>query len=503
MLQITLGNDKKEFGDYQTPPAFCDVVCKYLINNGFAEQPQIILEPTCGKGHFITAALKHFKGARAYGVDCNPSHAAQAKASNPEAQILTANIFSVDVSDLCGKERNNALIIGNPPWALNSELSNNLPTKRNFKGLRGIDALTGSSNFDICEYIILKMLEEYKKSNSIICMLCKNSVARNVVLEISRNSIATKKIELVNFNSSKIFNISAAACILIIKLSPEAYTETNYIVKDIDAPEVAEKYKVVDGLIKPQGEEVPDFEGVCPIKWRQGVKHDCGKVMELTKNQDGEYINKYGEVLNIEEGLIFPLVKSSHFKSPIITDFKKYVIVTQKKAKEDTSYIKEAFPLTWQYLNNHKADFDKRKSVIYNNAGSFAMFGIGDYSYKKYKVGLSGFYKKPLFCLLHSEKAVMTDDTAYFITFESYNLAYAATLLLNSEQVQKFLLSIAFIDNKRPYTVKLLARLDLKKCVEAVTLEELQSTEKALKLPQKITENIYNELIEYIKGLQP
>jgi len=132
------------------------------------------------------------------------------------------------------------------------------------------------------------------------------------------------------------------------------------------------------------------------------------------------------------------------------------------------------------------------------------MFGIGDYSYNKYKVGLSGFYKKPLFCLLyHSEKAVMTDDTAYFIPFENYNLAYAAMLLLNSEKVQTFLLSIAFMDNKRPYTVKLLTRLDLKKCVETVTLAELQNTEQVLKLPPKITNNIYTEFIEYIKGLQP
>jgi len=40
--------------------------------------------------------------------------------------------------------------------ALNAE---NLPVKRNVKGLNGLDALTGKSNFDIGEFILLRMLE--------------------------------------------------------------------------------------------------------------------------------------------------------------------------------------------------------------------------------------------------------------------------------------------------------------------------------------------------------
>ena len=36
----------------------------------------------------------------------------------------------------------------------------NLPEKENFKRLSGTDAITGASNFDICEYIILKLIEK-------------------------------------------------------------------------------------------------------------------------------------------------------------------------------------------------------------------------------------------------------------------------------------------------------------------------------------------------------
>src|SRR5438105_329350 len=77
------------------------------------------------------------------------------------------------------------LVVGNPPWVTNAELgtlgSNNLPHKKNLKGLRGIEARTGGSNFDIAEYIWLKLIQELASEQPTIALLCKASVARNVL----------------------------------------------------------------------------------------------------------------------------------------------------------------------------------------------------------------------------------------------------------------------------------------------------------------------------------
>ena len=115
-----------------------------------------------------------------------------------------------------------------------------------------------------------------------------------------------------------------------------------------------------------------------------------------------------------------------------------------------------------------------------------SMFGIGDYSYAQYKVGVSGFYKKPLFSVLTSDdkKPVMTDDTSYFICFPTYDTAYTAMLLLNSERVQQFLLTIAFLDAKRPFTKKVLERIDFHKILQSVHVSELFDTEKQLGLQE-------------------
>ena len=152
----------------------------------------------------------------------------------------------------------------------------------------------------------------------------------------------------------------------------------------------------------------------------------------------------------------------------------------------------------WSYLNSHSDDFSKRKSIIYKKSCSFSMFGVGDYSFAPYKVGVSGFYKKPLFSLLTADKPVMTDDTSYFLSFDNYDDAYTMMLLLNSPPVQGYLTSIAFLDSKRPYTVKVLSRVDLLKCLSNVSIDELIQTEKFFKLSAFITPEMYNHLKEII-----
>lgn len=492
------GNEKKEFGDYQTPLEFCQKVCDYIKRHAFASNTSAILEPTCGIGNFLFAASNSFTYDNIVGIEINEEYANISKEKVPSATIMVNSIFDVNTRQMCGTD--NVLIIGNPPWATNANLSYNLPQKINFKGLRGIEALTGSSNFDICEYIILQLLAEYKDTDSTICMLCKTSVARNVLLEMSRNEIAYRKVEMLNFNSNKVFGISAAACVLIVELSSQGNNNGEVVceVKNFDEETLTDTLVVGSGKIKSEKTKI-DLEGKCQLVWRQGVKHDCGKVMELDQNGD-EFINKNKVSVNIENGLVFPLVKSSHFKKPIMNEFSKFVIVTQSRPKQDTTYIQEEYPLTWEYLNNNIESFNKRKSVIYKKSAPFSMFGIGDYSFAPYKVGLSGFYKKPLFCLLYSDKPVMTDDTAYFLAFDNYDTAYCMMLLLNSATVQDFLLSIAFLDNKRPYTVKLLSRLDLQKCITSVSFDEIERTEAMLDLPKYVTEQKYMQLLGFLNA---
>lgn len=203
-------------------------------------------------------------------------------------------------------------------------------------------------------------------------------------------------------------------------------------------------------------------------------------------------VNGLKETVDIESEYVFPLIKSSMFKAPVVYNFKKYVIVTQKKVREDTAHIERDAPKTWAYLISHKEYFSKRKSSIYKDAPDYSMFGIGDYSYAQYKVGVSGFYKKPLFSVLVSNdnRPVMTDDTSYFICLPTYDTAYTAMLILNSEKVQQFLLTIAFLDAKRPFTKKVLGQIDFHKILQEISSSDLANTERQLGLQRYFDEKM-------------
>ncbi|MCM1121231.1 MAG: hypothetical protein NC416_01470 [Eubacterium sp.] len=490
---------KREYGDYQTPICFAEKVCFYLKDYRHIE-PSAIVEPTCGLGSFIQSSLL-FNAKEYYGIEINPEYckACKDKIKDNRVKIINSDFFTFSSKSLI-KNKSQILVIGNPPWVTNSTLSalgsDNLPIKTNFKGLKGIDAITGTSNFDICEYIILQLINEYRDTNTIIAMLCKTSVARNVFKELKRNYIAFEFCDILEFDALKVFGINASACVLLIQLSGKEVSSDACNVYSFENPTIIKSqfgfsngqfYSNLDCMTE-------NFDGRCCFEWRQGVKHDCSKVMELTLCND-ILQNGKKETVQIEEDIIFPLVKSSMFKAPILHNFSKFVIVTQRKSREETEHLECEVPKTWKYLNDNKELFECRKSSIYRNAPPFSMFGVGEYSYSRYKVGVSGFYKQPLFSVLYSDdgKPVMTDDTSYFLCFECFDMAYVAMLLLNSKKVQQFLTNIAFFDAKRPYTKKVLGRIDFEKIVNCLSILELEQTEQNLHLSEYVTNSMYDD----------
>ena len=394
-------NGKREYGDYQTPVDFAKKVCAYLMDYHHIK-PSAVIEPTCGLGSFLKSSLL-FEANEYYGIEINSEYCdiCKKEINDSRVKIINSDFFAFSSKALI-QDKSQILIIGNPPWCTNSALSalgsDNLPAKANFKRLKGIEAITGASNFDICEYIILQLIHEYRDTNTIVSMLCKTSVARNVFRELKRNYINFSSCDILEFDAAKVFGINASACVLVIQLSEKTVSSNICNVYDFEKPEILKsRLGYSDGhFYSNLDSKTENFDGHCCFEWRQGVKHDCSKIMELTFC-NGSLQNGQKETVNIEDDIVFPLIKSSMFKTPVIHNFSKYVIVTQKKAREKTEHLEHDVPKTWKYLNDNIESFKNRKSSIYRDAPPFSMFGVGDYSYSRYKVGVSGFYKQPLF----------------------------------------------------------------------------------------------------------
>ena len=471
--------------------------------------PALVLEPTCGVGNFLKASLLF--GAKKYlGIELNSKYCSisRQKLSGMPAEIVNADIFSFSLNNLL-QDGKAVLILGNPPWITTPSLSildsSNAPVRENFKKMRGIDALTGSGAFDISESIILKLAEEFAGKDAVMCLLCKTGVAREVFAEFRRRKIGFSNFYILNFDAKKVFGVSTAACVMAVQLSDADSSPDFCEVFDFSTPSVPVGRLMWDGEALRDSKADKNLYGRCELEWREGVKHDCSKVMELSF--DGKkFVNGLGEEVEIESELVFPLVKSSGFKLPVISQFSKYVIVTQKNLQEDGRCLEEKCPKAWAYLSSHRSMFDARTSSVYNRSTfPFSMFGVGKYSFAPYKVGISGFYKKPFFSLIMPEggKPAMTDDTCYFLSFPSYPCAYTAMLLLNSGMVRGFLESAAFLDSKRPWTKKVLSGISLAKAIFLLDLSGFRAVEEELGLEHFITTEMIAGLKRFILEDRP
>jgi len=195
----------------------------------FGVRPISIVEPTCGKGNLLISALKVFSQTeKAVGADINSKYL-QILQSNiikedigTPLTVLHTDFFLTDWKSVIDELPEPILIIGNPPWVTSADLgtlqSSNLPEKSNFQGHNGLSALTGKSNFDISEWMLLQNLKWLQTKTGTIAMLCKTAVARKVSLAAWKTSVRIKSAKILRINARKHFDASVDACLFILQL---------------------------------------------------------------------------------------------------------------------------------------------------------------------------------------------------------------------------------------------------------------------------------------------
>lgn len=513
--------DRTEYGDFQTNLNLANNVAEILVNK--SSLPQIIIEPTCGKGNFILASLQQFKNVeKIYGIEIYKPYVWECKfniidfylqnlkENKPKISIIHSSVFDYNFKQLAKEYTDREiLIIGNPPWVTNSQLgslnSSNLPKKRNFKNHNGLDAITGKGNFDIAEFITINLIETFQKMKGHLALLVKNSVIKNIVYEQENNKFGISEIERYYIDCKKEFNVSVEASLFTCKLNSKPEFEC----KDLNLyqPKIVGKrfgwiqkkfVSNIDTYFNTQ-----QIDGISPFEWRQGIKHDCSSIMELDK-VNGHFVNGLKDEIKLEQDLVYGLLKSSDLKNTVIAESRKFTIVTQKKVGQETNYIKYDYPKTYEYLTEHQEIFNGRKSSIYNNKPPFSIFGVGDYSFKPYKVAISGLYKTFHFTIVlpQNEKPLMLDDTCYLLGFDNLEFAVYTLLLLNSETNVNFLQSITFSDAKRTFTKDVLMRIDLLKLAENIEKSVLQT--KLNEINETYNFNLNLDLWEdFIEEMQP
>ncbi|MCY3955576.1 MAG: hypothetical protein OXF47_06240 [Nitrospira sp.] len=459
---------QKEFGDFQTPNDLAAEAVA-LVAELFGS-PNLVVEPTAGLGAFLSASYDKWGNACIYeGYEINPDYvrSTSRRFSDLGIRLYQQDFFSADWYQILRKENSpRVLVLGNPPWVTNSEQgilgSTNLPKKANFQRLRGFDAKTGKSNFDIAEWMLIRLIEALPESGA-IAMLCKTMTARKVLRHFWKTEGGLESSKLFHIDAKANFDVAVDACLFF---ASGKHTEDRMatIYSKLNLTSRGTEFGWVDGNLVSDVETYTKFrelDGGSPYTWRSGIKHDASSVMEFSRC-NGRFVNGLDEAVELEEEFVYPLLKSSDLGNRRATP-RKVVLVTQCHTGDDTSSIRDVAPKTWKYLEDHSERLDSRKSSIYQNRPRFSIFGIGEYSFAPWKVAISGLYKSFTFVVVPPEngRPVMVDDTCYSIPCKSEKEARLLCDLLNSEPAQNFLGSLVFEDSKRPITVDVLRRLSM------------------------------------------
>lgn len=247
--------------------------------------------------------------------------------------IYNADFFKFDFTDIvsqCQKDNLKFGIIGNPPWVTNSHQgmsgSSNLPKKHNEYGLKGIDAITGKSNFDISENITISLLRLFFNCNGSISFLLKNSVIRNIISKQKNNNFLLSEIRQEKIDASKEFNVAVEASCLSASIGTQNSNKCDVI--DFYTKTYISSYGWVGSHFTSDlssYEKYSRFDGESTYVWRSGVKHDCASILELNF-ENGVYTNGLDEVVDVEAEFIYPLLKSSDLQKEHLA-IRKYIII--------------------------------------------------------------------------------------------------------------------------------------------------------------------------------
>lgn len=471
-----------EFGDFQTPLELAKLVCQKLDEIGI--NPETIIEPTCGVGAFIEASANQFEKAKKFiGVEINENYLDELETRKKDFRLknrmifVQGDFFSFDWDTLIKNSKGSILVIGNFPWVTNSQQGSiggvNLPQKNNFQNHNGFDAMTGKSNFDISEWMLIQTAKWLKNRKGYLAMLCKTSVARKFLSHLHSEKIGVLRSAIYGIDAKRYFDVSVDACLLFCEFDEQSHNYDYDVYETLESTQ-SERVGHRNGITVRDlvtFEKLSNYYGNSQVKWRSGIKHDCSDVMEFQKAGES-YINGLGEVVEIESTYLYPLLKGSDVANGRIGKTNRYVLVTQKTVGESTSPIKKLAPKTWEYLEAHAKYLDERKSRIYKDNPQFSIFGVGSYTFAPYKIAICSLYKKLAFQLIKQieGKPVVFDDTVYFLSFDKQQEANKIFSILSSPLAKDFYSALIFWDEKRPIKTSILNSLNLQQFESGQTL---------------------------------
>ena len=310
-------------------------------------------------------------------------------------------------------------------------------------------------------------------------------IKRSVAIKMTKDLLGTPGVEAAAFtriDAKKWFDVAVEAGLFQLRFRPDSTETTDRLLLSDGlglastlAAGVVNNRFVGDVESYEQAKEIEARNGD-GIVWRQGIKHDAARLLELTMSEQG-LVNGFGDLVDVERDALAPFFKSSDLAKALPPS--RWFPLYQHDLSGPLPDLPQRWPKLHGYLRQHTERFAARASSIYRGKPDFMLFGVGPYTLAPFKVAISGFYKEPRFRVLGPDdnaRPPIVDDTCYMLPFDTRDEADAMASYLNGPKVQRFLRSVADRTAKRPYTKEILGRI----AVPAALVEQQRELEAKL-----------------------
>jgi hypothetical protein len=392
-------------------------------------------------------------------------------------------------------------VVGNPPWIKWEFLSREYKRKLGYLYLKiyklfshkGMKAGLGFAHDDISVVFMYVAIDKYLRKGGVLGFVMKQTLYKSVAgkefrkfaIEKGTKSIPLRVVKVNDMLELRPFSGSAQAetSTLILEKGketnypvpyfvwstkgelPKAYQSLSDIKNQLDIVEKSayphnRKNKldiwVVDG---ERGKEETFQQSKNYYKPRHGIVNDLNACffMDILGEQQGKLlvqnrVNRAKKKLSlvetrIEKDLVYPFLKPKNIRKWKTKGY-LYAILPQRKNGEDNeSELRRKCPDTYKYLRRFEAQLLKRSSRWFKIKGApfYSVFGLGDYSFKPYKVVWCCMSYLPSFAVVSrvndkwlGRKLVMPDNTIGYFPCDTENEAHYICAIMNSAIVQKY-----------------------------------------------------------------
>jgi hypothetical protein len=469
---------RRAFGEYYTPPGIAAVAVDEALDG-----VGTVLDPGCGAGAFLVAAVRHLRErgvapedclASVCGVDVNPVAVRSAKAAllveiadeldgSVALPVVHGDSLGL-IADLAPDVARADAVVGNPPWIPWERLPERVKERwRNGPidrlGLfehTGADARLGFANDDIGLSFALTCTDRYRRAGGRAAFVLKRDLLVGPTGRPLRGDDGVGVVRIHDFGSCRPFpGVDADAALFVLgENAPESVPATEWTATDdrprfdswdamestLDGTETAYRPVADPGSAWVRADAERQALGTCEYRIRHGVKDDAKAVFSLGRET----------ARSLEPDHVFPYLRSKHVVKFGLFGHDLHLVPERRAGDGDAERLRRDCPRTYDYLDERRDRLDARGSSWFDAGPFYSLFGVGPYTWADYKVVWCRLGFKPHFAVVSTvvdpdlgERPVVPGDHCMFVATDDGDEAHYLCALLNSAPYQRCLRDLA------------------------------------------------------------